>query len=170
VKELALALAGPATGIAPGTELGSQLLTRGRLPASGGRVAGGSVITGLTDGVAVGVTVGVAVAVGAGKLCVVGTGEGEWLVATGPAQPAAISRTTIPTRAALATRPSRCDRIIGGASQGHCVGGRPPRIVGGGDESPPIRFRVVDANLPLEGLDKPSYHVVDGATRDLCER
>jgi hypothetical protein len=104
VKELALAFGGPGTTIAPGTELGSQLFTRGRLLASGGAVAGGSVISGLIDGAVVGVAVGVAVAVGAGKLCVVGTGEGEWLVAMGPAQPAATSRTRMPAEAALAAR------------------------------------------------------------------
>src|SRR5271157_611127 len=52
MKAPALGLAGVVTGTAPGTEAGSQLFTRGRLPARGGGVAGGAVIWGLGDGLA----------------------------------------------------------------------------------------------------------------------
>ena len=51
-NELALPLAGAVTGMAPGTEAGLQLSTRGRLQASGGAV-GGAIVGGAVAGGAV---------------------------------------------------------------------------------------------------------------------
>jgi hypothetical protein len=96
VKNPALGLAGAATGIAPGTEAGSQLLTTRKLPARGGGVLGGTVISWLGDGLGVGVLGAI---VATGKLCVGGAGESVELAELGVAQPTATRRMTMPVAA-----------------------------------------------------------------------
>jgi hypothetical protein len=108
VKELELESAGPGTATAPETELGSQLFTNGRLPARGRGVGGGTVISGLGDGVAVGVAVA---NVAAGRLRVAGTGEDGRLAAFGVAQPAMTSKMATPKRPAVPARSYPCGRF-----------------------------------------------------------
>jgi hypothetical protein len=93
VNEPTTALAG-ATGIAPGTEVGSQLFTKGRRLAGGGEGEGDGVISRVGEGLLVGVLTVVGVATG--TLGVAGAGEGELVLAIGVAQLATASRMAMP--------------------------------------------------------------------------
>jgi hypothetical protein len=98
--------------MALGTEAGVQLFTRGRLPASGGGVAGGAVIWRLGDGLLLGLAVGLGLAaVGRGSLIVASVGEGVRPPGFAVPQAAATISTTNPQPPAM-TRRCRRARVM----------------------------------------------------------
>jgi hypothetical protein len=116
VKELSVPLAGAATGIAPGTEAGSQLLTTGKLAGSGrlgsdDALSGGAVIAELGLGLVVGVMPGVAASA---KLALDGIVDGPELpgMRRTAQQPPATRATAIPNSTMPAMRLRRLRWVV----------------------------------------------------------
>jgi hypothetical protein len=100
VKEPGLVVGGTEREIALGTDVGSQLSTRGREPAAGGGVTGATVMDGLGAGLVVGSSLAI-VGVGLG----VGPGVGETsdgVERLGPGLPQPVTASAIVTAAARA--------------------------------------------------------------------